>query len=96
MDARMSKSVEKYKKFFTGKPTEAQIKGLISRFPSLTEDEAKLFLEEQYYVNRSKVYEAANKAKDFLKEHKGIVVAGVMGIALAAFYISQKKKAENN
>jgi len=93
MDNRMLRVYEKYNDFFKGKPNEKKIKAMMLRYPSLSDNDVQLFLDEQYYTARSKskIYSAVDKVKE---NRKAVLFIG-MGLAGAIAIAALSRKSVN-
>jgi hypothetical protein len=95
MDSRMLKTYDRYSKFFSGKPNDEKVSTLMKRFPSLSEDEAKLFLDEQYYTRRSSFYASVDNFKERIhKNRKNLILVGMGFTATVIFALYMKNQNE--
>jgi hypothetical protein len=89
---RLDKTYDKYGDFFKGKPNDKKVKTLMRRYPSLTETEAKDYLDYKFLENRGLVYAAAEKVKD----NKKTILLGGAAVAGAILLYALMKRREKH
>lgn len=93
MDSQLIKTYEKHSKFFYGRPSDIKVKALMTRFPSMSDEEARLFLDEQYYSRRGQFYASVDKIRDAVKKNrKNIILFGIGATVAIAIFLSMRKK----
>lgn len=80
---------EKYNSFFKGKPNEKKIEALLKRYPSLTEAEARDYLEVQYESNKGIIGRTIDKAAEHKKK---IILVSAVGAFFGVLYVRNRLK----
>lgn len=83
----LGNTYDKYLHYFSGRVTDDKVEALTKRYPSLTDSEARLFLNQQFEDSKNLVY----KAVDVVREHKNkILLVGGIGVVFVGLYVKNK------